>query len=63
MKVVDREVFIVGYRQSNNSEWLVFSKALYTNEEALLAIEENKSLSPGIEFKVFKYGRAMPVEV
>lgn len=63
MKVVDREVYIVGYRHSNNSDWLVFSKTFYTNKEALLVVEENKSLSPGIEFKVFKYGRAMPVEV
>lgn len=63
MKVVDREVFIVGYRKSDNDDWLVSGTTFGNRVDAEASARLQKSRIPDVELKVFKYGRAIPVEV
>lgn len=63
MKVVDREVYIVGYRKSDNDDWSVSGTTFGNSADAEVFARLKKSYIPDIELKVFKYGRATPVEV
>ncbi|MCC7668897.1 MAG: hypothetical protein ABF709_05140 [Leuconostoc pseudomesenteroides] len=60
MKVIDREVFIVGYRKTNNDEWKTSGKT-YGNLTDAQTTAKAVTSQTGSLTKVFTYGRAQPV--
>lgn len=61
MNVVDKQVFIVGYRYSDN-EPRETSGSSYSNlEDAVAHANTQMFYMPKLKAKVFKFGRAMPV--
>ena len=61
MKVVDKQFFIVGYRKSDNDEWLT-SGLSYNNEiDAQSELIKQRYHLPQLQYEVFKFGRAMPL--
>ena len=61
MNVVDKQVFIVGYRKTDNDEWLT-SGLSYNNEiDAQSALIKQRYHLPRLQYEVFKFGRAMPL--
>lgn len=61
MKVVDKQVFIVGYRKSDNDEWLTSRKS-YGNLIDAQADMNKLSKETKQQLKLFKFGRAVPVD-
>ena len=62
MKVVDKQVFIVGYRYSDNDPWET-SGSIYSNlEDAVANANTQMFHMPKLKTQVFKMGRATPVE-
>ena len=61
MKVVDKQFFIVGYRKNDNDEWLT-SGLSYNNEiDAQSELIKQRYHLPKLQYEVFKFGRAMPL--
>ena len=61
MKVVDKQFFIVGYRKNDNDEWLT-SGLSYNNEiDAQSELIKQRYHLPQLQYEVFKFGRAMPL--
>lgn len=61
MKVVDKQFFIVGYRKSDNDEWQT-SGLSYNNEiDARSELIKQQYHLPQLQYEVFKFGRAMPL--
>ena len=61
MKVLDKQFFIVGYRKSDNDEWLT-SGLSYNNEiDAQSELIKQRYHLPQLQYEVFKFGRAMPL--
>ena len=61
MKVVDREVYIVGYRKSDNDDWIT-SGLSYNNEiDAQSDLIKQRHHLPQLQYEIFKFGRAIPL--
>ena len=61
MKVVDKQFFIVGYRKSDNDEWLT-SGLSYNNEiDAQSELIKQRYHLPQLQYELFKFWRAMPL--
>lgn len=61
MKVVDKQFFIVGYRKTDNDEWLT-SGLSYNNEiDAQSELIKQRYHLPQLQYEVFKFGRAIPL--
>lgn len=60
MKVVDKQVFIVGYRKSDNDEWLTSGKS-YGNLIDAQADMNKLSKETKQQLQLFKFGRAIPL--
>lgn len=62
MKVVDKQVFIVGYRYSDNGPWQTSGSSYSNLEDAVANANTQMFHMPKLRTKVFKMGRAVPVE-
>ena len=62
MKVVDKQVYIVGFRKTDNDEWQTSGKS-YGNLIDAQATMNELSRETKQQLKLFKFGRAMPLEV
>lgn len=60
MKVVDIEVYIVGYRKTYNDEWETSGKT-YGNLIDAQAAMNKLSKETEQQLKLFKFGRAIPL--
>lgn len=60
MKVVDIEVYIVGYRKTYNDEWETSGKT-YGNLIDAQAAMNGLSKETKQQLKLFKFGRAVPL--
>ncbi|WP_413981416.1 hypothetical protein ACMDB6_08275 [Leuconostoc mesenteroides] len=61
MKIIDIEVYIVGYRKTYNDEWETSGKT-YGNLIDAQAAMNGLSKETKQQLKLFKFGRAVPVE-
>ena len=61
MKIIDIEVYIVGYRKTDNDEWETSGKT-YGNLIDAQAVINKLSKETKQQLKLFKFGRAVPVE-
>ena len=61
MKVIEKQVYIVGYRKTDNAEWET-SGATYGNQIDAQAVMNKLSKKTPQQLKLFKFGRAIPVE-
>lgn len=61
MNVVDKQVFIVGYRYSYNDPWETSGSSYSNLEDAVANANTQMFHMPKLKTKVFKFGRAMPV--
>ncbi|WP_273712423.1 hypothetical protein [Leuconostoc mesenteroides] len=60
MKVIENQVYIVGFRKTDNDEWET-SGATYGNQiDAQAAMNELSKETPQ-QLKLFKFGRAVPL--
>lgn len=62
MNVVDKQVFIVGYRKSDNEPWQTSGKNHWNLEDAKAWAILQRYHMPNYKIKIFKMGRAVPVE-
>lgn len=61
MNVVEKQVYIVGYRENDNDEWQT-SGLSYNNEiDARSELIKQRHHLPKLQYEVFKFGRAMPL--
>lgn len=63
MKVVDKQVFIVGYRYSDNDPWETSGSSYSNLEDAVANANTQMFHMPKLKMQVFNMGRATPVEV
>ena len=63
MRVVDKQVFIVGYRYSDNEPWETSGSSYWNLEDAVADANTQQFHMPDLKIKIFKMGRATPVEV
>lgn len=63
MKVVDKQVFIVGYHYSDNDPWETSGSSYSNLEEAVANANTQMFHMPKLKTRVFKMGRAKLVEV
>lgn len=61
MKVVEKQVYIVGFRKTDNDEWETSGKT-YGNLIDAQASMNGLSKETKQQLKLFKFGRAVPVE-
>ena len=61
MKVVDKQVYIVGFRKTDNDEWQT-SRVSHGNLIDAQAAMNELSKETKQQLKLFKFGRAVPVE-
>ncbi|MGO2927608.1 MAG: hypothetical protein ACTICO_08230 [Leuconostoc citreum] len=61
MKVIDKQVYIVGFRKTDNDEWETSGKT-YGNLIDAQAAMNGLSKETKQQLKLFKFGRAVPVE-
>ena len=61
MKLVEKQVYIVGYRKTDNDEWETSGKT-YGNLIDSQAAMNGLSKETKQQLKLFKFGRAVPVE-
>ena len=61
MKLVEKQVYIVGYRKTDNDEWETSGKTYGNLIDAQAAINE-LSKETKQQLKLFRFGRAIPVE-
>lgn len=62
MKVVDNQVFIVGYRYSDNDPWETSGSIYWNLEDDKANANTQQFHMPDLKIKIFKMGRAVPVE-
>ncbi|WP_251920660.1 hypothetical protein [Leuconostoc citreum] len=60
MKVVEKQVYIVGFRKTDNDEWETSGKS-YGNFIDAQAAMNGLSKETKQQLKLFKFGRAIPV--
>ncbi|USI45486.1 hypothetical protein [Leuconostoc mesenteroides] len=61
MKIIDIEVYIVGYRKTDNDEWETSGKT-YGNLIDAQAVMNKLSKETKQQLKLFKFGREIPVK-
>ena len=61
MNVVDKQVFIVGYRYSDNDPWETSGSSYSNLEDAVANANTQMFHMPKLKTKVLKFGMAMPV--
>lgn len=61
MNLVEKQVYIVGFRKTDNDEWLTSGKSYGNLIDAQAAINE-LSKDTKQQLKLFKFGRAVPVD-
>ena len=61
MKLVEKQVYIVGYRKTDNDEWETSGKTYGNLIDAQAAMNE-LSKETKQRLKLFRFGRAIPVE-
>ncbi|MCT3056488.1 hypothetical protein [Leuconostoc citreum] len=61
MKVIEKQVYIVGFRKTDNDEWETSGKT-YGNLIDAQAAMNGLSKETKQQLKLFKFGRAVPVE-
>lgn len=61
MKVIEKQVYIVGFRKTDNDEWETSGKS-YGNLIDAQAVMNELSKETKQQLKLFKFGRAVPVE-
>lgn len=61
MKVIEKQVYIVGFRKTDNDEWQTSGKSYGNLIDAQAAMNE-LSKETKQQLKLFKFGRAIPVE-
>jgi len=57
MRVVDKEVYLVGYRNSDTDDWLTSGKIFFNSFDAEWEIKDLKIHAPKWQYKLFKGGR------
>ena len=62
MKVADKQVFIVGYRKSDNEPWETSGLNYGNLQDAQANVNAQQFRMPNLKLKIFKMGRAVPVE-
>lgn len=60
MKVIEKQVYIVGFRKTDNDEWETSGKT-YGNLIDAQAAMNGLSKETKQQLKLFKFGRAVPV--
>ncbi|MFL2089709.1 hypothetical protein ACEN4H_07395 [Leuconostoc mesenteroides] len=60
MKIIDIEVYVVGYRKTDNDEWETSGK-MYGNLIDAQAVMNKLSKETKQHLKLFKFGRAVPL--
>jgi len=61
MKVVEKQVYIVCYRENDNDEWQTGGLS-YNNEiDVRSELIKQQYHLPILQYEVFKFGRAMPL--
>lgn len=63
MNVVDKQVYIVGYRYSDNEPRQTSGSSYWNLEDAVANANTQMFHMPKLKTQVFKMGRATPVEV
>ena len=61
MKIIDKQVYIVGFRKTDNDEWETSGKT-YGNQIDAQAVMNKLSKETRQQLKLFKFGRAIPVK-
>lgn len=61
MKVIDKQVYIVGFRKTDNDEWETSGKTHGNLIDAQAVMNELSKETPQ-QLKLFKFGRAIPVK-
>ncbi|MCT3116116.1 hypothetical protein [Leuconostoc lactis] len=61
MKVIEKQVYIVGFRKTDNDEWLTSGTSHGNLIDAQAAMNE-LSKKTKQQLKLFKFGRAVPVD-
>ena len=61
MNLVDKQVYIVGFRKTDNDEWLTSGNSYGNLIDAQAAMNE-LSKETKQQLKLFKFGRAIPVK-
>lgn len=61
MKVVEKQVYIVGFRKTDNDEWETSGKTYGNLIDAQAAMNE-LSKETKQQLKLFRFGMAVPVE-
>lgn len=62
MNVVDKRVYIVGYRKSDNDPWETSGLNYGNLRDAIANANTQQFHMPDLKIKIFKMGRAIPVE-
>ena len=62
MNVVDKQVYIVGYRYSDNEPRQTSGSSYWNLEDAVANANTQMFHMPKLKTQVFKMGRATPVE-
>lgn len=61
MKVVEKQVYIVGYRKSDNDDWQTSGLSYSSAIDAQSDLIKQRHHLPQLQYEVFKFGRAMPL--
>lgn len=61
MKVIEKQIYIVGFRKTDNDEWET-SGSTYGNQIDAQAVMNKLSKETKQQLKLFKFGRAVPLE-
>ncbi|WP_337090009.1 hypothetical protein [Leuconostoc pseudomesenteroides] len=60
MKIIEKQVYIVGFRKTDNDEWET-SGATYGNKIDAQAVINGLQKETKQQLKLFKFGRAVPL--
>lgn len=60
MKIIDIEVYIVGFRKTDNDEWET-SGETYGNQIDAQAVMNKLSKETKQQLKIYKFGRSVPL--
>lgn len=61
MKIVDKEVYIVGYRKSGTDEWLTSGLNYWNKNDARSELISMRYRMPELQYEIFKLERAKPI--
>lgn len=61
MKLTEKQVYIVGYRKSDNDDWITSGLSYNSEIDAQSDLIKQRHHLPKLQYEVFKFGRAMPL--